>query len=99
MLLHLCRGVYPPLFVLQSSVYSSKFSIPQVLCLPLLRKLPGCGGIPPALDLHQTTVLRGATLPSHTVFRTPLPPLPPLPSYLSLLHLLALGPCNTLPSL
>src|SRR5258708_39258763 len=27
---------------LPSSVHSSKFRIPQPLCLPLLRKLPGC---------------------------------------------------------
>src|SRR5260370_28512280 len=34
---------------LPSSVHSSKFRIPQVLHLQLLRKLPGCGGILPIL--------------------------------------------------
>src|SRR5882762_914226 len=35
---------FPPLIFLYlpSSVPSSKFRIPQLLCLPLLRKLPGC---------------------------------------------------------
>src|SRR6266852_5036081 len=32
------------------SVHTSKFRIPQLLCLPLLRKLPGCGGILPILE-------------------------------------------------
>jgi hypothetical protein len=36
---------------LQSSVHTSKFRIPQVLCLPLLRKHRGCGGILPILEL------------------------------------------------
>jgi hypothetical protein len=36
---------------LPSSVHTSKFRIPQVLCLPLLRKYPGCGGILPILEL------------------------------------------------
>src|SRR5207245_5764917 len=36
---------------LPSSVYSSKFRIPQPLCLPLLRKLPGVWGILPILEL------------------------------------------------
>jgi len=31
------------------SVHTSKFRIPQVLCLPLLRKHRGCGGILPVL--------------------------------------------------
>src|SRR6266849_1572499 len=35
---------------LPSSVHSSKFRIPQVLHLQLLRKLPGCGGILPILE-------------------------------------------------
>src|SRR5229473_2234656 len=43
---------------LPSSVHSSKFRIPQLLCLPLacpersrrIRKLPGCGGILPILE-------------------------------------------------
>src|SRR5258708_1176385 len=35
---------------LPSSVPSSKFRIPQVLHLQLLRKLPGCGGILPILE-------------------------------------------------
>src|SRR5882724_13527277 len=30
---------------LPSSVHTSKFRIPQPLCLPLLRKHPGCGGV------------------------------------------------------
>jgi hypothetical protein len=34
---------------LPSSVHTSKFRIPQLLCLPLLRKQPGCGGILPIL--------------------------------------------------
>src|SRR5260370_30666300 len=33
---------YRPILPLPFSVHSSKFRIPQVLCLPLLRKLPGC---------------------------------------------------------
>jgi hypothetical protein len=36
---------------LPSSVHSSKFRIPQVLYLPLLRKQPGCGGILPISEL------------------------------------------------
>ncbi len=36
---------------LPSSVHSSKFRIPQVLCLPLLRKLPGCIPTIPILEL------------------------------------------------
>src|SRR5216684_8690135 len=35
---------------LPSSVHTSKFRIPQVLHLQLLRKLPGCGGIVPILE-------------------------------------------------
>ncbi len=33
---------YRPILPLLFSVHSSKFRIPQVLCLPLLRKHPGC---------------------------------------------------------
>src|SRR5260370_9699195 len=33
---------YRPILPLPSSVHSSKFRIPQVFCLPLLRKHPGC---------------------------------------------------------
>jgi hypothetical protein len=36
---------------LPPSVHSSKFRIPQVLCLPLLRKHPGCGGFLPISEL------------------------------------------------
>jgi hypothetical protein len=48
--------VFPTLWILQIfplpfSVYSSKFRIPQALCLPLLRKHRGCGGILPILEL------------------------------------------------
>src|SRR6266403_5024158 len=39
----------PPYFLF--SVHTSKFRIPQVLCLPLLRKHPGCMGILPILEL------------------------------------------------
>src|SRR5260370_42563625 len=35
---------------LPSSVHSSKFRIPQPLCLPLLRKLPGCVPTIPILE-------------------------------------------------
>jgi len=35
---------------LPSSVCSSKFRIPQLLCLPLLRKLPGCVPTIPILE-------------------------------------------------
>src|SRR2546428_5454743 len=59
-------GVYPPLFVFQSSVCSSKFHMLQVLCLPLLRKLPGCGGILPILELaprHPSLPRTSAPLP------------------------------------
>jgi hypothetical protein len=43
-----------------SSVHSSKFRMLQVLCLPLLRKLPGCGGILPILGLATASLV---TLP------------------------------------
>src|SRR6266478_5069026 len=36
---------------LPSSVHTSKFRIPQPLCLPLLRKHRGCGDILPVLEL------------------------------------------------
>ena len=36
---------------LPSSVHTSKFRIPQPLCLPLLRKHRGCPGILPILEL------------------------------------------------
>jgi hypothetical protein len=36
---------------LPSSASSSKFRIPQLLCLPLLRRLPACVGILPVLEL------------------------------------------------
>ena len=44
----------PPLLLTSSfpsSVHSSKFRIPQVLYLPLLRKLPGCVPTIPILEL------------------------------------------------
>ncbi len=40
-----------PSTYLPSSVHTSKFRIPQLLCLPLLRKLPACGGILPISEL------------------------------------------------
>ena len=41
--------------ILPFSVCSSKFRSPQVLCLPLLRKLPGCGGILPISELRTSS--------------------------------------------
>src|SRR5713226_7194754 len=45
------------------SVHTSKFRIPQPLCLPLLRKHPGCGGIipisEPLLHLSSRVCRRG----------------------------------------
>ena len=46
------------ILTLPSSVHSSKFRIPQVLCLPLLRKHRGCGGILPILELTSRRQLR-----------------------------------------
>jgi hypothetical protein len=40
------------------SVPSSKFRIPQVLYLPLLRKHRGCGGILPILECGDARTLR-----------------------------------------
>jgi hypothetical protein len=42
---------------LPSSVHSSKFRIPQVFCLPFLRKHPGWGGILPILETDSVPVL------------------------------------------
>ena len=56
------------LFCLPSSVRSSKFRIPQVLCLPLLRKCRGCGGTLPILEFARP--LRA----THPYFLISLPP-------------------------
>jgi hypothetical protein len=53
-LLRLCGQLRLP-----SSVHSSKFRIPQPLCLPLLRKLPGCVPTIPILE----RAIRLASLP------------------------------------
>src|SRR6266446_2177446 len=57
---HLSYLVY--FLCLPSSVSSSKFGIPQLLCLPLLRKLPGCVPTIPILErVHseQSALLAG----------------------------------------
>jgi hypothetical protein len=54
------------------SGHSSNFRIPQVLCLParrggpLLRKLPGCGGILPILELASPPGVLSAPSPALT---------------------------------
>jgi len=63
---------------LSSSVHTSKFRIPQLLYLPLLRKLPVCGTLPilerssPALLTHSGILL--APVPSRPVRGTISPP-------------------------
>jgi hypothetical protein len=47
---------------LPSSVHSSKFRIPQVLYLPLLRKHRGCGGVLPILELDRGKITAGFCL-------------------------------------
>src|SRR6267378_4418920 len=42
-------------FCLPPSVFSSKFRIPQLLCLALLRKLPGCVPTIPNVENSQCT--------------------------------------------
>jgi hypothetical protein len=66
---------------LQFSVHTSKFRIPQILCLPLLRKQRGCGGILPIL------VHFSALLCDLCVSALSFPSLPgPLPSRQSVFH-------------
>src|SRR6266478_7645991 len=54
---HLSYLVY--FLCLPSSVSSSKFGIPQLLCLPLLRKLPGC--VPTIPKMERSVSCRNGT--------------------------------------